>query len=78
MGTLRPPEALLLVDVLRRWVRSDRLEECECSVLQPVGGLSVRAKTQARTPRTRMRAGTHGARMQGWDMRGFEAGLGGF
>lgn len=30
---LRPPEALLLVDVLRRWVKSERLEERECSVL---------------------------------------------
>lgn len=30
---LRPPEALLLVDVLRRCVRSERLEERECSVL---------------------------------------------
>lgn len=30
---LRPPEALLLVDVLRRCVKSERLEERECSVL---------------------------------------------
>lgn len=29
----RPPEALLLVDVFRRCVRSERLEERECSVL---------------------------------------------
>lgn len=47
----------------------------------------MRAKPQARTPRTRMRAGTQGgwdmgrtggARMQDWDMRGLEAGWGGF
>lgn len=30
---LRPPEALLLVDVFLRCVKSDRLEERECSVL---------------------------------------------
>ena len=29
----RPPEALLLVDVFRRCVRSERLEERDCSVL---------------------------------------------
>lgn len=28
-----PPEALLLVEVFRRWVRSDMLEDRECSVL---------------------------------------------
>lgn len=33
MLTLRPPEALLPVEVFRRCVRSDRLEEHECSVL---------------------------------------------
>lgn len=30
---LSPPDALLLVDVFRRWVKSDMLEERECSVL---------------------------------------------
>lgn len=29
----KPPEALLPVEVFLRWVRSDRLEEQECSVL---------------------------------------------
>lgn len=29
----RPPEVLLPVEVFLRWVRSDRLEEQECSVL---------------------------------------------
>ena len=33
VGVHTPPEALLLLDAVRRWVRSVRLEARECSVL---------------------------------------------